>query len=69
MTPSLAVSGVSFSNAGWGSQPEMVKIERFEAQVAILPLITGTVDVQKLVLIGADILIEKNEKGEFNSCL
>ena len=66
LTPSLAVSGVSFSNAGWGSQPEMVKIERFEAQVAILPLITGTVDVQKLVLIGADILIEKNEKGEFN---
>ncbi len=66
LTPSLAVSGVSFSNAAWGSQPDMAKVERFEAQIAILPLLSGTIDVQKIVLIGADILIEKNEKGEFN---
>lgn len=66
LTPSLAVSGVSFSNAAWGSQPDMAKVERFEAQISILPLLSGTIDIQKIVLIGADILIEKNAKGEFN---
>jgi uncharacterized protein involved in outer membrane biogenesis len=66
LTPALAVSGVSFSNATWGSQPVMAKVETFEAQVAILPLLSGTVDVQKIVIIGADILLEKNAKGEFN---
>lgn len=66
LTPSLAVSGVRFSNAAWGSEPDMAKVERFEAQIAILPLLSGTVDIQKIVLIGADILIEKNEQGEFN---
>jgi len=66
LTPAIAVSGVRLANAAWGSRPDMIKIERFEARVALMPLLSGAIDVQKVVLIGADILLEKNAKGEAN---
>jgi uncharacterized protein involved in outer membrane biogenesis len=66
LTPAVGVSGVSFSNAAWGSRPAMATIDRFEAQVALIPLISGTIDIQKIILKGADILLEKNAKGEAN---
>lgn len=66
LNPALAVSGVSFANASWGSRPAMVTVDRFEAQVALIPLISGTIDIKKIILKGADILLEKNEKGQAN---
>lgn len=66
LNPALAVSGVSFANASWGSRPAMVTVDRFEAQVALIPLISGTIDIQKIILKGADILLEKDEKGQAN---
>lgn len=66
LTPTLDVSGVSFANAAWGSRPEMAKVERFEVQVALIPLISGNIDIQRLVLIGADILLETNPDGQAN---
>ena len=65
-TPAIAVNGVRFANAAWGSRPDMVRIERFEARIALIPLLSSTIDIQKIVLIGADILLEKNAKGEAN---
>ena len=65
-TPAIAVNGVRFANAAWGSRRDMVKIDRLEAQVALLPLLSSVIDVQKIVLIGADILLEKNAAGEAN---
>jgi uncharacterized protein involved in outer membrane biogenesis len=66
LAPAITVSGVRFANAAWGSRLDMARIERFEVQVALLPLLSGAIDVQKIVLIGADILLEKNAKGEAN---
>ncbi len=66
LNPALAVSGVSFSNAKWGSRPAMATVDRFEAQVSLIPLLSGTIDIQKIILIGADILLEKNAKGQAN---
>jgi uncharacterized protein involved in outer membrane biogenesis len=66
LTPAIAVNGVRFANAAWGSRRDMVKIDRLEAQVALLPLLSSVIDVQKIVLIGADILFEKNAAGEAN---
>lgn len=66
LNPALAVSGVSFSNAGWGSRPAMATVDRFEAQVALIPLLSGTVDIKKVILSGADILLEKNAQGQAN---
>ena len=66
LTPTLNVSGVSFANAAWGSRPEMAKVDRFEVQIALIPLISGNLDIRKLVLVGADILLETNAKGQAN---
>ncbi|MBL0930782.1 MAG: AsmA family protein [Alphaproteobacteria bacterium] len=54
--PSFSVADVSFANASWGSRPEMVKVGRFEVQVALIPLLSQQVDVKKLVLLDADLL-------------
>jgi len=65
-SPAVAVDGVTFTNAEWGSRPEMVKVDRFEAQLALIPLIFGTVEVKRVVLIGADILLEVDKDGHTN---
>jgi uncharacterized protein involved in outer membrane biogenesis len=64
--PGLAVAGVRFANAPWGSRPDMAVIKRFEVKVAILPLLNKTLDVERVVIEGADILVERNAQGQGN---
>ena len=45
LIPTIAVDGVSFGNAAWGSRPDMVKVGRFEARVAVMPLFSGNIKV------------------------
>ena len=52
LTPAIAVDGVSFSNATWGSRPDMVTIKRFAAEVSLLPLLSGQVVVNRLLVEG-----------------
>ncbi|MBE9555009.1 MAG: AsmA family protein, partial [Proteobacteria bacterium] len=66
LTPSVSVAGVTLSNAKWGKRPEMIKVERFEAQMSLIPLAFGIIDVQRIVLVGADILLEVDKKGRAN---
>ena len=66
LTPALVVEGVRFQNAPWGSRPDLAKIRRFEVQVALLPLITGNIEVKRLTLIEPDILIETDKSGKSN---
>jgi uncharacterized protein involved in outer membrane biogenesis len=66
LTPSVSVAGVTLSNADWGSRPAMVKVERFEAQMSLIPLVFGIIDVQRIVLVGADILLEIDKQGSAN---
>ena len=65
-TPSLAVNDVSFANAPWGSRPQMATIKKFEAEVALIPLLSGHAEVKRLILNGADILIETDARGRSN---
>ena len=65
-TPSLSVSGVRFENAEWGSKPDMLSVEKFSAQVALLPLLSNTIEVDHVLLQGAEILIEREADGRAN---
>lgn len=65
-SPGLKVDGVKFQNASWGSRPEMAIIKRFEVKVSLLPLLSGNLDVDRVVIEGADILIERNKQGQGN---
>ena len=66
LTPTVAVDNVTFANAAWGSRPEMVTVKRFEAEMELLPLISGDIRVKRIVLNGADILLETDAKGVGN---
>jgi len=66
LNPSVSVSGVTLSNADWGSRPDMVKVDHFEAQMSLIPLAFGVIDVKRIVLEGADILLEVNKEGRAN---
>ncbi|MEE9300513.1 MAG: AsmA family protein [Alphaproteobacteria bacterium] len=65
-SPAITATDVVFANAEWGSRPEMLKLERVEAKVALIPMLMGTVDVKRLVLVGADIYLETDLSGRGN---
>ena len=66
LTPRLVIEKVTFQNARWGSRPQMLQVKRFELQLALLPIITGALEVRRAALIDAEILLEVNRKGVLN---
>lgn len=66
LVPTVRVGNVTFANAPWGSRPEMVKVERLEVEMELLPLIGGDIRVKRIVLVGADILLETDANGTPN---
>ncbi len=66
LSPSVAVDGVTFANAEWGSSPEMISLESLSAEMELLPLLSGDVQVTRVVLQGVDVLLETNAAGEPN---
>jgi uncharacterized protein involved in outer membrane biogenesis len=48
LKPEIVLEDVTFANAPWGSRPSMVELKRFELQVALLPLLTGDIQVRRL---------------------
>ncbi len=56
---------VSISNAPWGSQKEMLKIERLEADFGLLALLSATADIRAIVT-NANVLTENSADGISN---
>ena len=54
LTPAIQLEQVTFANAEWGSRPEMVTLDRFEVEVALIPLFSGDIEVRRLVIVRAD---------------
>ena len=66
LSPSITASDITFTNAGWGSRPEMIKLKDVSVEVALLPLISGNIQVKRLVMSGLDVLLETDKKGTPN---
>ncbi|MEQ8699787.1 MAG: AsmA family protein, partial [Bauldia litoralis] len=66
LSPSIVLNDVSFSNAPWGRRPQMVTAKRIEISLDLIPLLSGDFHVRRFTLIGADVLLETNAKGEGN---
>ena len=62
----VAADGVSFGNAAWGTQPLMATVKRIEMKVALLPLLTGDIRIERLILTEPDIFIETDAEGRGN---
>ena len=65
-TPALVIENISFQNAPWGSRPEMAKVKRFELEVALLPLISRNIQINRFRLVEPDILLENSKDGISN---
>ena len=66
LSPSIAMTDISFANAVWGSRPQMMTAQRAEIEVALFPLIGGAIEIKRFSLTGANLLLETNEKGAAN---
>ncbi len=66
LRPAITLEDVSFANAPGSAEPRMAHVARFELEVALLPLIGGTIEVERLVLVGPEILLETDAAGRGN---
>jgi uncharacterized protein involved in outer membrane biogenesis len=64
--PSVTATGVKLANAPWGSRPHMMTARRFEAEIALLPLVEGRVEVKRLILVKPVLYFETDKKGRSN---
>jgi len=62
----VAVKGVTFANAEWGSRPVMASIGEFLADVDLFALLGQKIKIDRLILADIDLLIEKDRRGRGN---
>ena len=65
-TPGVTVSGIRFGNAPGGSVPDMATLESATVKVALMPLISGNVEVEEVVLDKPTFIFEKLPDGSGN---
>ncbi len=66
LSPRIVLNDVTLANADWGTRPDMLKIKRLEVEVELLPLLSGDIWVKRLIVKGADILLERSPDGAAN---
>lgn len=62
--PAMVAEGVTLSNASWGSRPDLARVRRMTLYLDPFSLFLGEVKIGRIVLEGADILVERNEVGD-----
>jgi uncharacterized protein involved in outer membrane biogenesis len=65
-SPSLVVTDLALANVSWGSQPQMIEIEKQQAQVRLLPLLFKNIKVEKIGLSGVKVLLETGPDAQDN---
>jgi uncharacterized protein involved in outer membrane biogenesis len=66
LTPTLSINQVTFRNADWGTEPAMLKFDKLQAEIQLLPLLSNEIVINKIVLSDADVLLETNAEGVGN---
>lgn len=66
LVPTVAIEGVSLGNASWAKEKDILSVSKFEAQVALMPLLKKNIQVVRVILIEPNIRLETNKKGEGN---
>jgi len=66
LQPTIAAANVALANPPGFSAPEMATLARLDAKVALLPLLSGRIEMRRLVLVRPDIAIEIDRAGTSN---
>ena len=66
--PSIGVKAeqVTFSNASWATQSQMLAFKHIELDVKLLPLFLGNVEISSINLVGLDAYLQTNQAGQSN---
>lgn len=65
-SPALTVEGLSLSNIEGASSETMVRLKALDVRVRFLPLLAGTVEVERIVLEEPDLVLEILPDGTTN---
>jgi len=65
-SPRLTAKQVSFRNAAWSDIPQMASLDEIEAEVALLPLMSGEIQIKDVVLHGGQVVVETSKEGVGN---
>jgi len=66
LVPTVVIKDATLGNAKWGSYPAMLRIQRFEAGVALLPLLGGDIRISHFVLDSPQVFLETDKQGRGN---
>lgn len=66
VTTRVRLDGVQLANAPWAREPAMLRAERIDFEIRLLPLLRGRLDLPSLVLLRPEIAVERNEQDRFN---
>lgn len=64
--PAMVAEGVTLTNAPWGTRPEMVRVRKLTLYFDPFSLFLGELKIGRLLLEGAEILVEQNDIGDIN---
>src|SRR4051812_41551833 len=64
--PTIQVKDATLSNPPGFSRPQMASLQGLELQLALIPLLSSHIQVDRLILIQPDILLETNAAGQPN---
>ena len=64
--PAMVAEGITLTNAGWGTRPELARVRKVTLFLDLASLFLGELRVGRLLLEGADILVERNDVGDSN---
>lgn len=65
-SPTVQLEDVAFANPPGYSRPNMATLQRLDLQLALLPLLSHRVQVDRLIMEKPDILLETNAEGQPN---
>ncbi len=63
LSPRLTARQVSFRNAAWSDLPQMASLNEIEAEVDLLPLLSGEIRIKDVLLRGGQVVVETNKDG------
>ncbi|MGH7121581.1 MAG: AsmA family protein [Acetobacteraceae bacterium] len=66
LVPTIAAANVALANPPGFSRPDLARLARLKAKVALLPLLAGRIEIRSLVLIRPTIALEINRDGASN---
>ncbi len=64
--PAMVAEGVTLGNAPWGSRPELARVRKLTLFLDPASLFLGEIKIGRVVVEGADILVERTEVGDTN---